>query len=206
MILGSNGGIGTALLDKAKKESMHTISASRSEFSASPAGEVSLIGDFSVQDHLSSMVIKASQEVEEINLWVYAAGDISSSKAGEIESLDWKRIFDANLNGAHYALQAFLPLMAEDAHIFFISGYVDRLILPGLSAYAASKAALGVYTSVVQKEQRKKKVSLVRLPAVDTQFWEKIPFSVPKGALTVEEVAVRIFAAYDQGLTGLLDM
>jgi len=206
MILGSDGGIGAALVDQAKNESMYTVSASRSDTVASPNSDLFLTGDFSVPDDLTSMVIHASQEVEAINLWVYAAGDIFSGKAGDIEPGDWKRVFDANLNGAHYALQAFLPLMAEDAHIFFISGYIDRLILPGLSAYAASKAALEVYSSIVQKEQRKKKVALVRLPAVDTKFWEKVPFSTPKGALSPDEVSERIFSAYSQELVGLLDM
>ena len=47
--------------------------------------------------------------------------------------------------------------MYENAHIIFIGAVSERLKLPGLSAYAASKAGLEAFAEVLGKEERKKR-------------------------------------------------
>ena len=39
-----------------------------------------------------------------------------------------------------------------------------------------------------------------------TKFWDKVPFKMPAAALAPEIVAEHMLAAYDQGLSGLLDL
>lgn len=96
--------------------------------------------------------------------------------------------------------------MEYDAHLMFISAQVSRLIIPGFSAYAASKAALESYAAFAEKELRPRKITLVRPSAVDTKFWNKVPFSPPTSALNPDFVANRILSSYRQGLSGLLDI
>jgi 3-oxoacyl-[acyl-carrier protein] reductase len=55
-------------------------------------------------------------------------------------------------------------------------------MLPKLGAYAASKAALDAYVTVLAKEVRDRRVTNVRVGAVDTPLWRKAPFRLPKGA------------------------
>ena len=41
---------------------------------------------------------------------------------------------------------------------------------------------------------------------MDTPLWEKVPFKLPPGALSPDETAARILAAYQDGHRGVLDL
>jgi NAD(P)-dependent dehydrogenase (short-subunit alcohol dehydrogenase family) len=151
-------------------------------------------------------VASAGQEVEEIDLWIYAAGDITSSKVADAPPEAWQRILDANLAGAYVTAHYSLPLLARDGHLVFLGAVSERLRLPRLSAYAAAKAGLEAFVEVLGKEERKRRVTLVRPAAVDTPLWDKAPFKLPAGAMSPEKAAERILAAYHDGHRGVLDM
>jgi NAD(P)-dependent dehydrogenase (short-subunit alcohol dehydrogenase family) len=160
------------------------------------------VGDpFSVQQAVTAI----SQELEDVKLWVYAVGDITSAPVGQMTVNDWGRILDANLNGAFLTTHYSQPLLAEDAHLFYIGAVSERMRLPGLGAYAAAKAGLEALGEVVRKETRKR-VTVVRPVAVDTPLWKKSPFKLPAHHLTSGEVAARILRAYQAGEKGTLDL
>jgi NAD(P)-dependent dehydrogenase (short-subunit alcohol dehydrogenase family) len=119
---------------------------------------------------------------------------------------DWDRILSVNLTSPFYALRYSLPLLSENAHIFFIGAVSERLRLPGLSAYAASKSGLEAFAEALRKEQRNKRISVVRPGAVNTAFWDKVPMRLPADAATPEKVAENIYKAYTEGHKGLLDL
>lgn len=156
---------------------------------------------FSVQ----SAVTAISQEVNEADLWVYAAGDIASLRVNEMSPLDWQRILQANLTGAFLATHFSWPLLSKEAHLFYLGAVSERMRLPGLSAYAADKAGLEAFADVVRKESRRK-VTVVRPGAADTPFWNKVPFKLPPHHLTADDVAARIIQAYSEGHQGQLDI
>jgi short-subunit dehydrogenase len=81
----------------------------------------------------------------------------------------------------------------------------ERLRLPGLSAYVAAKAGLEAFAETLCKEVRKRRVILVRPGAVDTAFWQKVPFRMPANALSAEQVAQHIVSAINSGHSGPLD-
>jgi NAD(P)-dependent dehydrogenase (short-subunit alcohol dehydrogenase family) len=118
---------------------------------------------------------------------------------------DWRRIMDANLTGAFLATQYSWPMLAQEAHLFYLGAMSDRLRLPGLGAYVASKAGLEAFAEVVRKESRRK-VTVVRPAAVDTPLWQKSPFKLPPSHLSPEQVANRIYQAYQEGTVGNLDL
>jgi hypothetical protein len=41
---------------------------------------------------------------------------------------------------------------------------------------------------------------------VDTPFWKKVPFAMPKNALSAGALAGQILAAVNEGKTGTLDL
>jgi NAD(P)-dependent dehydrogenase (short-subunit alcohol dehydrogenase family) len=90
--------------------------------------------------------------------------------------------------------------------MIFLGAVSERLRLPRLSAYAAAKAGLEAFVEVLTKEERKRQVILVRPAAVDTPLWEKVPFKLPAGAVSPDEVAERILSAYRDGHRGQLDL
>lgn len=206
MIFGASGGIGSAIGRYLKSMGMLVIAGVRDSENDLNFADLVIQGDFARDADAKCMVREAAEEIERIDLWVYAAGDIGYAKIGEGNSASWDQIIGANITGAHHTLSACVPLLAEDAHVMFIGAYTDRLLMPGLAAYTASKAALAAYSAVVEKELRGKKVVLIRPAAVDTPFWKKVPFKLPANAMRPEAIAEKVYAAYVQGLTGLVDL
>ncbi len=99
-----------------------------------------------------------------------------------------------------------MPLLDENAHLFLLGAVSERLQLPGLSAYAAAKAGLEALAVSLSKEERKKKVTVVRPGAVDTSLWDKVPFRKPSHTYSPAQVAERIWEAYLEEHKGQLDL
>jgi NAD(P)-dependent dehydrogenase (short-subunit alcohol dehydrogenase family) len=205
LIWGASGGIGRALVRSLVAQGWQVLAADRHpdllEGLTGHIFDVDILSAGSLQSAIASI----SQVTDEIQLWVYAAGDITSQPAGEMSLQTWQRILDANLSGAFLTTQASLPLLAKDAHLFFLGAIQERLRLPGLSAYAAAKAGLEAFAEVIRKETRRK-VSVLRPAAVDTAFWEKVPFKLPPHHLKPDDVAARLIQAYQNGETSTLDL
>ncbi len=205
MVWGASGGIGRALVAALLDDGWQVAALSRHGEGLEKATlyvEADPGDDFSAQQ----AVMGVARELDEINLWIYSAGDITGSKVDEMEVETWQRILNANLTGAYIATHHSLPLLAADAHLFYLGAYSEKLQLPGLAAYAAAKAGLEAFGTALGKEQRKRKVTVVRPPAVDTPLWEKMPLRLPKDALEPQTVAEKILSAYADGTKGQLDL
>lgn len=205
LVWGAAGGIGRALVTQLVADGWMVGGVARDSTALTApqhAYEADVADPFSVQQ----AVLAAAQELPEVKLWAYTAGDIVSEKIADTGPVTLRRILDANLTGALLAAQASLPLLAPDAHLFFIGAVHERMRLPGLSAYAAAKAGLEAFAEAFRKEERARQVTVVRPGAVNTAFWKKVPFRMPANALTPEAVARRIIEAYQSGQSGLLDM
>lgn len=205
LIWGAGGAIGGAIAARLQQDGWQILATGRRAESLEQLGEhvfeVELGDPFSVQ----AAVTAISQQASEVDLWVYAAGDIASQKVAEQSPAAWKRLLDANLNGAFLATHYSYPLLAEKCHLFYLGALSERMRLPGLAAYAAAKAGLEALAEVVRKESRRK-VSVVRPSAVDTPFWGKVPFRLPAHPLSPIDVAGQILEAYQSGHQGMLDL
>jgi NAD(P)-dependent dehydrogenase (short-subunit alcohol dehydrogenase family) len=205
LIWGAGGGISRAIVCQLARENWQILAAGRNLNSFTDLTDfvydIELSDVFSVQSAITSI----SQEVNEADLWVYAAGDIASLRVNEMSLLDWQRILQANLTGAFLATHFSWPLLSKEAHLFYLGAVSERMRLPGLSAYAVAKAGLEAFADVVRKESRRK-VTVVRPGAVDTHFWSKVPFKLPAHHLKPEQVAARIIQAYTEGHQGQLDI
>jgi NAD(P)-dependent dehydrogenase (short-subunit alcohol dehydrogenase family) len=206
LIWGASGGIGQALLTKLNAEGWTTMAVARNTHSISTLADHVFETPFDDPGRLEQTTYLISQEAGEIDFWCYAAGDILQAKVGDMDPKDWQKILSANLSNAYSAIHYSLPLLSEQAHIFFVGAVSERLKLPGLSAYAASKAGLEAFAVALSKEERKKRVTVVRPGAVATPFWDKVSLKLPANAASPEKVAEKILAAYHEGLKGQLDL
>lgn len=206
LIWGAAGGIGRAVAQRLKADGWQVIAVSRHADDlggvADYAYEADVADPFSVQ----RAVVAAGQETGEAGLFVYAAGDIAAEPAAKMAPETFRRILDANLTGAHTAFHHSLPLLTADAPLVFIGAVSERMRLPGLTAYAAAKAGLEAFADALRKEERKRRVIVVRPGAVNTGFWRKVPFKMPGNALTPEAVADKIVEALAANQQGPLDM
>ena len=206
MIWGASGGIGQALTAQLLTDDWAVVAIGRNVEELNDKSTLTIQSDvtnaFSVQD----AILSTGYEVDEIDLWIYAAGDITSSSVEEMAPEKWQEILGANLTGAYLTTHFSLPLLAENAYLIYLGAVSERLRLPGLSAYAAAKSGLEAFAEALRKEERKRRVMVVRPGAVATPFWDKVPMRLPKDAATPEKVAKRILNAYLEGYTGVLDL
>lgn len=206
MIWGAAGDIGKAILTRLSMEGWFTIAMVRDSTSLSDIDTISFEACFEDPVQVAQAVTLAAQEVEEVDLWIYAAGDILSMKVAEMSPVEWRRMMDSNLYGPFLTLHYSLPLLHENAHIMFLGAISERLRLPGLSAYAAAKAGLEAFAEAVRKEQPQKRITVVRPGAVATSLWEKVPMRLPANAASPQKVAEKIITAYEEGHKGHLDL
>ena len=206
LIWGASGGIGRALVARLVDAGHSVVAISRDTddlqgltahvFQADPADE------FAVRQ----AVLAAAQEFDQVDLLIYAAGDILAAKTREMQDSDLLRIFNANLIGAILTTMHSLPLLATDAYIIYLGAVHQRLQLPGYGAYAASKAALDTFAAVLAKEERQRRIAVIRPAAVETPLWEKVPLRLPAGALSPDALAEQILALIKDGATGVIDI
>jgi NAD(P)-dependent dehydrogenase (short-subunit alcohol dehydrogenase family) len=206
LIWGASGGIGRAMAARLDREQWMVLGISRHPSDLQGLTPHAFEADVADPAQVERAVNRVRQVASEVDLWLYAAGFITATKIPEMTPDLWNRVLDANLTGAFLATRASLPLLAPRAHLFYLGAQDARLRLPGLTAYAASKAALEAFTVALAKEQRRRRVTLVRPQAVDTDFWDLVPFKKPAHAMAPEALADRIFEAYHEGHKGLLDL
>jgi NAD(P)-dependent dehydrogenase (short-subunit alcohol dehydrogenase family) len=208
LVWGAAGGIGRALVERLSADGWTVGAVSRTAVAwpqtlqVGGSFEADVADDFSVQ----RAAYAAAQELPPVDLLIYAAGDIVSAQVSVMEDTTWRRILDANLSGAFRVVRHSLPLLADSAYIVLIGAYSERLALPGLSAYAAAKAGLATFAAALAKEERKRRILLVRPGAVATPLWDKASLRLPRDAASPGAVAAKILQACRDGQTGVLDL
>lgn len=205
IIWGAEGGIGKALLKAFQNEGWWAAAAARKLTTRSELADQRAAADFTRPDETRKAVEELVGD-QKLDVYVYAAGDISSQKVSQADPERWEEIISSNLNGVFHTLQASLPYLAEDAHIFILGAVSERLTLPGLSAYAAAKAGVEALAVSLSKEERRKKISVIRPGAVATELWEKVPFKQPENSMSPEKLARKVLDAYQEGHKGQLDL
>ncbi len=205
-IWGASGGIGRALVNTFAGEGWAVHGAARN-MGAMPEGvserytfEAGKAGSY------KEIALLLAQDAVELDLVIYAAGGMHTAKLEDLGAASWGQVLDANLNGAYLGVQSLLHLVPKGGHVMVIGAYVNKITLPKFGAYTTAKAALEPMMTIFQKENRRKNFTLVRPPAVDTAFWEQVPFNLPDGALAPEQVARAILDHYKAGESGTLDL
>lgn len=206
IVWGASGEIGQAILRKLNAEGWTTVGVARNSSRIPQFADYIFEAEFDDPGSIEQTVYFISQEIGEVNIWCYAAGDISYQKISEMAPQDWNRIISANLSDVFYTYHHSVPLLDDAAHIFVIGAVSERLRLPGLSAYAAAKAGVEAFAEALSKEERKKRITLVRPGAVATSFWDKVPLRLPKDAAPPEKVAEKLYEAYQSGHKGQLNL
>lgn len=206
IIWGADGGIGQALVQQLKTDKWTVVGfgrhVERFEDEVDFAYEADVANQFGVQ----TAVHQAALEIDKANLFIYTVGNIVHQKSPDMSPEAWTQVINANLNGAFYTYHHSRPFLTDDAHIFFLGAVTERLQLPGFAPYVAAKAGLEAFAATLKKEERKKKITVVRPGAVATPFWEKLPITLPKDAAPADKVAAKIMEAFAEGKAGQLDL
>jgi NAD(P)-dependent dehydrogenase (short-subunit alcohol dehydrogenase family) len=136
---------------EALQETVRLAEASGRQFLVCPCD----IGDAEAVNRMATEVLAAFREVAVL---VNAAGTNAPKRALEVLSLaDYRAMMDANLNGAYYCVQAFLPAMRarKSGTIVNIVSEAGKQASPKAGpAYVMSKFGLAGLTQAVNAEER----------------------------------------------------
>lgn len=207
LIYGASGGIGAALVTLLKARDWAVYGAARHAAAIPSSADLALDFDADFEHSYEAVAMRVAQESTEIDMVVYAVGDVVYDKVTEMGLKGWNATLQSNLTGAFLAVTYSLDLMAENAQMVFIGAYLDHIRLPKMGAYVAAKAGLDELSIVLQKEHRKKRFTVVRPGATDTGFWPKVaPLKLPADAKQPSQVAEAILKHHLSGTTGDLNL
>lgn len=206
LVWGASGGIGRALVEQLLSQGWTVYGAAR-QIDNIPHGVAQRF--YFEAGKLSSfheVALLLAHEIDALDLVMYAVGGIQYTKVLELGQQNWHEMMNANLHGAYYSIESTMPLMREGGTFTVLGAYPEKITLPRFGAYASAKAALQPMMEILAKEQRKYVFHLVRLPAVNTPFWDALPIKVPEYALLPNVVAERILNAIEQSESVIIDL
>lgn len=113
--------------------------------------------DISNNSDVTDWIEKIKSKITKLTL-INSAGINYSSSAHKADVDKWSQVINVNLIGTFNVIRAVLPLMRKEEYgrIINFSSVVAQTLVPGTSAYAASKAGLwGLVKSIAAENARK---------------------------------------------------
>ncbi|WP_203141854.1 SDR family oxidoreductase [Marinobacter mangrovi] len=148
LITGGTSGIGLAAAQAFVAEGAKVIVTGRSEATLAQAreslGENALVLRSDASDLTAAQALSATLTEQNIRLDAVFlnAGVVELVPFSDVTESIWDRMFDTNIKGAFFTLQALTPLLNEGASIVLNGSINAHIGMPNSSVYAASKAAL----------------------------------------------------------------
>ncbi len=163
VITGASAGIGQATARRFAAEGARMVLAARSadklerlvaELQSQGHEAVAIATDMRDQEQAGRMIEAAVERFGRIDILINNAGQAAAGTIADV-NLDYMRqIIELYVFGPLYAMQAAIPHMrqAGGGVIIHISSMVSKMNIPGLSAYAATKAALNMLSATARGE------------------------------------------------------
>ena len=129
----------------------------------------------------------------QVDVLINNAGILVNKPAGLMEPGDFDAVFNANVKGPYFLIQALLPYFSQGSHIVNIGsmgGVQGSAKFNGLSLYSASKGALAILTECLAQEFAERKIS-VNCLAIGSAQTEMLSAAFPgyKAPLSARELA-----------------
>lgn len=155
IITGASSGIGKAAAARFAGEGAHVILSGRRENALreltdgmrTAGGQAHfLAGDMASRSHIEGLTSLALETTGRLDIAFNNAGTLGTGGLiCDLTETDWHEVIAVNLTSAFHAAQSQIPAMRKTGagSLIFTSSFVGHTIgLPGMAAYAASKAGL----------------------------------------------------------------
>lgn len=164
-----------------------------------------VVADLSDASAGDEVVKVAREKFGRLDGLINAAGVVAFGNLVDTEDAVIEELFFTNVIGPLWMLRRTAPLLAEShGFVLNISAVVADQPMPGMAAYAATKAALTGADRALVRELRRSKISVydVRPPHTETGLVDRALAgqapTLPEG-LAPEQVATAIIDAIEQG-------
>ncbi len=221
LITGGSSGIGLASAKAFVSEGAHVAITGRNAESLESAardiggGTLAAACDVANLKQIEALARRLSEEFGALDIIFANAGLFTNAPIGNITEAEFDETFDVNVKGVFFTVQTMLPLLRRGASIILNSSIAWRMGRPGISLYAASKAAVRAFARNFSADlaPRGIRVNVISPGPVDTPIWErgrdaqtaatikgKIAAGVPMGRIgSSEEIAdAVVFLASDE--------
>jgi NAD(P)-dependent dehydrogenase (short-subunit alcohol dehydrogenase family) len=148
VVTGGGTGIGLAVAKRFAAEGAHVIITGRrkevlDDAVAEIGGSVQAIrADSSNLADLDAVYRAVAERGKGLDVVVANAGGGVSQPLGEITEAQFDATFGTNVKGVVFTVQKALPLLNENASVVIIGSTTSTRVAPGMSIYAATKAAV----------------------------------------------------------------
>jgi NADP-dependent 3-hydroxy acid dehydrogenase YdfG len=216
IVTGASSGIGAATAKLAAAEGATVVLAARRAerlrtLAATMPGSSAVPTDMRDPEAINRLVQAAIRRHGRVDVLVNNAGQGLHVPLEQVKLDDLKAITELNFYGPLLAMQAVLPIMRAQGRgvIVNVSSGTTKMVLPGVGAYSATKAALNMMSEVARREFAPDGivVSLVQPSVTTTEFHKNLRAGARAGGFasgrvephTAEQVAEAIIAIIRSG-------
>lgn len=207
-VVGASGVLGSHIARAVREQGGSVIVVGRDEQRLADLGiddAAIVVADLSDAGAGDQVVAVAKEKFGRLDGLINAAGVVAFGNLVDTEDAVIEELFFTNVIGPLWMLRRTAPLLAEShGFVVNISAVVADQPMPGMAAYAASKAALTGADRALVRELRRSKISVydVRPPHTETGLVDRaLAGQAPKlpQGLAPEQVAAAIIAAIQEG-------
>jgi NAD(P)-dependent dehydrogenase (short-subunit alcohol dehydrogenase family) len=206
LVTGGSSGIGLAAAQAFAAEGARVVITGRDAAAldqaqaALGAGAVALRNDAGSPAAAQALASAIAARDLKLDAVFINAGVARFASLAEATEVLWDEIFDVNVKGAYFQIQALLPLLNKGASIVLNGSINAHLGMPSTSIYAASKAALISFAKTLSAELLPQgvRVNVVSPGPVRTPLYGKLGLD----ASTLETTAAQIQAQIPLGRFG----
>jgi len=162
LVTGSSRGIGRAMVERLSRDGATVVVnyVSRAEKAQEVAAAVkagggtavALQADVSRFEDIQRLFNRTVEHFGRLDILVNNAGIRITKNVTEIEEEEFDRLFAVNVKGTFFSCQLAARRLSDGGRIINVSSAVTKMMLPGYSIYAASKAAVDQITRTLSKE------------------------------------------------------
>lgn len=187
VITGGNSGIGRATALALAAEGAHVVIFGRDQETLdstlaelnkvrSSEGHRAVQGDVSTLDDIERLVAEAKDAHGRIDILFANAGIAPMAPLAQMEEDAFDTLFAINVKGVFFTVQKALPLLGEGSSVILTASAVATKGLPGLTAYAATKAAVrslgrGFAAELAEQSIR---VNVLSPGAIETPIYDRM--------------------------------
>ena len=171
IVTGASNGIGLATARRFARAGARVVLAARSAerlqqlaHELEEQGQVALAVpvDMTSRAEVERMVDRAVEHFGRIDILINNAGQAAAGTVAQVDVDHFRRIIELNIFGPIYAIQAVVPKMRPDGGLILnISSMTSKMHIPGLGAYASTKAALNLLSETARGELASENIRVI---------------------------------------------
>ncbi|MFO7587771.1 MAG: glucose 1-dehydrogenase [Gemmatimonadota bacterium] len=185
VVTGGNSGIGLAIARAFRDEGAAVALLGRDPESLAVAasdlgpGTIVLRGDVTRREDLERLFGEAASRHGGVDVVVASAGHYAPTPFEEVDEEAFDRCCDVNFRGAFFTVRVASPHLREGGSVILVTSTANTAGVPGLSVYAATKAAVRslARTLAVELQPRGIRVNAVSPGMIDTPIFDRLGMS-----------------------------